>query len=445
MEVELDAWQQEVIDCEERYICLCKGRQIGGTFTFARKAALRLLKQPNARIIVLSLTEDQAQTVIVMVLDYLLSHHKSKICTGMKRPTKSTIQLTNGSIIRSRPTGDTGDGARGFTGDVLYLNECSRMNELVFEAAKPILLTTGGEIWMDSTPFGKYTKDRTKFNYFYKAFLNKNSKWKVFYKSSEEVIHNRPVSKSWTKEIRELAIQFLDEEKNEMSKLQYGQEYLGLFMEDLQQYFSDELIKKVCCLEHPEGIKQNGEHFAGVDIARMGRDLGVIAVGRRINREMIHQVDNIVTRKQLTWETEERIINMDKIYNCSKIYIDAGAGTLGVSVLDHLLRNEQVKRKVVAINNRARPLDNDKFARLLKEDLYDNLKSLMEKGEIKLLNNSEVKTSLKSVQWQHVYKDGQPTKVKIFGSHTHSAEAIIRMAWCIKEKVINRLVYSFKL
>ena len=445
MKVELDDWQQEIIDCEDRYICLCKGRQIGGTFTFARKAAHRLLKNPNYRIVVLSLTEDQAHTVIVMVLDYLLANHSSRVCTGMKRPTKSTIQLTNGSIIRSRPTGDDGSGARGFTGDVLYLNECSRMNERVFEAAKPILLTTGGHIWMDSTPFGKYTKDKTKFNYFYKAFLNKNEKWKVFYKTSEEVIHNRPINKTWTATIKELAIQFLDEEKKEMSKTQYSQEYLGLFTEDLQQYFSDELIKKVCCLEHPNGIKQNGEHFAGVDIARMGRDLGVIAVGRRINREMIHQVDNIVTSKQLTWETEERIIGMDNIYNCSKIYIDAGAGTLGVSVLDHLLRNDKVKRKVVAINNRARPLDDNKFQRLLKEDLYDNLKSLMEKGEIKLLNNDEVKMSLKSVQWEHVYRDGQPTKVKIFGNHTHSAEAIIRMAWCVKEKVINRLVYSFKL
>jgi len=445
MKVELDDWQQEIIDCEDRYICLCKGRQIGGTFTFARKAAHRLLKNPNYRIVVLSLTEDQAHTVIVMVLDYLLANHSSRVCTGMKRPTKSTIQLTNGSIIRSRPTGDDGSGARGFTGDVLYLNECSRMNEMVFEAAKPILLTTGGHIWMDSTPFGKYTKDKTKFNYFYKAFLNKNEKWKVFYKTSEEVIHNRPINKTWTATIKELAIQFLDEEKKEMSKTQYSQEYLGLFTEDLQQYFSDELIKKVCCLEHPKGIRQGGEFFAGVDIARMGRDLGVIAVGRRINREMIHQVDNIVTSKQLTWETEERIIGMDNIYNCSKIYIDAGAGTLGVSVLDHLLRNDKVKRKVVAINNRARPLDDNKFQRLLKEDLYDNLKSLMEKGEIKLLNNDEVKMSLKSVQWEHVYRDGQPTKVKIFGNHTHSAEAIIRMAWCVKEKVINRLVYSFKL
>jgi hypothetical protein len=54
------------------------------------------------------------------------------------------------------------------------------------------------------------------------------------------------------------------------------------------------------------------------------------------------------------------------------IYIDAGAGTLGVSVLDHLLQESTFKRKVVAINNRDRPLDfeNKSKSKLLKEDLY---------------------------------------------------------------------------
>ncbi len=65
-------------------------------------------------------------------------------------------------MIVSKAVGTTGASVRGFTKGALWLNEGSRLPEFVFEAAKPMLLTTAGEIWMDSTPFGKQ-------GYFYDA------------------------------------------------------------------------------------------------------------------------------------------------------------------------------------------------------------------------------------------------------------------------------------
>ncbi len=54
-----------------------------------------------------------------------------------------------------RPVGNTGDGARGFEGGVLIVDEAARMPKLFWIAAKPILLTTNGKLWLGSTPFGK--------------------------------------------------------------------------------------------------------------------------------------------------------------------------------------------------------------------------------------------------------------------------------------------------
>ena len=166
MEILLDDWQKEILACKDKRILLCKGRQIGGTTIMARKCAERMISQKGCKIVVTSITEDQAQLVIVMVLGFLETHNKNLL----KRPysrnvTKSVINLTNSSGIISRPVGTTGNSVRGFTGNVLYLNEASRMPEFVFEAAKAILLTTGGDIWIDSTPFGTDT-------YFHKSFLN---------------------------------------------------------------------------------------------------------------------------------------------------------------------------------------------------------------------------------------------------------------------------------
>ena len=76
-DINLDPWQKEIIECKAKRIILCKGRQIGGTFTFARKGAKRLVSQPGCHIVVASITEDQAQLVIAMVLVYLEKNHKS--------------------------------------------------------------------------------------------------------------------------------------------------------------------------------------------------------------------------------------------------------------------------------------------------------------------------------------------------------------------------------
>jgi len=74
---------------------------------------------------------------------------------------------------------------------------------------------------------------------------------------------------------------------------------------------------------------------------------------------VVRQIENIAEKKKLTTETEARIISLSNIYNAHKIGIDAGAGTLGVSIYDHLLNNPETRRKVIAINNRAIALDKE--------------------------------------------------------------------------------------
>ncbi|KKM06242.1 hypothetical protein LCGC14_1746010, partial [marine sediment metagenome] len=77
---------------------------------------------------------------------------------------------------------------------------------------------------------------------------------------------------------------------------------------------------------------------------------------------------------------------------------------------------------------------------LLKEDMYLNLLSLMEKDWIKLLNDEEVRLSLRSVQYEYVRKQGMPTKFRIFSTkHKDSdiVEGLVRAAWLANQKHIN--------
>ena len=435
-EIILDSWQKEILETEGN-IVLCTGRQVGKTTIMAMKAVEYMVNNPGSKIIIVSLTEDQAKLIIIMMLDYIEKKDRKMIARGKNKPTQNKLILTNKSSALARPVGTTGDAVRGFTGDVLIIDEASRMPTLVWEAARPTLLTTGGSIWMCSTPFGKQ-------GYFWEAFQNKNDKYKVLHISSEQVIKERPINDNWTIRKSEEAIKFLEMEKTDMSSMQYGQEYLGLFLDELRQYFSDELIDKVCCLKRRETIAKNRNYSLGVDIARLGDDASTFEIIDMIDKKKLVQVENIVTKKTRTTQTEDRIYQLNRQYDSIKhIYIDAGSGSLGVGVFDHLLDNSETKRKVVAINNRTRPLDREgkKKTKLLKEDLYDNFLSLLERGYLRLLDDEDVRISLKSVQYEFLKKEMGYTQMRIFGNDTHIVEGLIRAAWCVKDKALNIWVY----
>jgi len=435
-DIVLDDWQEEVLAYKGHFL-LCTGRRVGKTYIMARKACQRMIENPGYKIVIASLTEDQAKLIIIMILSYFETHYKKMIAKGKDRPTQNRVTLINKSSALARPVGTTGDALRGFEGDVLILDEVSRFNELIMTAATPILLTTGGEIWMCSTPFGKK-------GYFWECFQNKNNRFKVFYKSSEEVINNRPISNSWTEKQRAEAIRYLEEEKKDKSQLVYGQEYMGLFLEELRQYFPDELIIKCCSLRRPGAPVPKDNNYLGVDIARMGGDECAYEILNKTNSGKIHHIENITKKNQLTTKTEEDILYLNEFWQPLKIGIDAGSGSLGVGIFDRLMQNIKTARKVVAMNNRSMSLDRQGKAkqRIFKEDMYENMLNMMEKGELALLEDDNVIASLKSIQWE-LDKKGAITKIRIFSDYGHIVEGLTRAAFLCKKEKINKLWISY--
>jgi len=95
-----------------------------------------------------------------------------------------------------------------------------------------------------------------------------------------------------------------------MSELRYAQEYLGQFIDDLRRFFSDKLISAICSLKR--GHSSRGEYFLGSDLARMGEDLSSFEILKRIDQDNIVQVDNQTTSKQLTTQTHDKILELNK-------------------------------------------------------------------------------------------------------------------------------------
>ena len=236
-----------------------------------------------------------------------------------------------------------------------------------------------------------------------------------------------------------------------MSTLQYGQEYLGEFIDDLRKLLTDKEIDDVLTItqETRETIQKGKDYYLGVDIARLGNDTTPLEGCRRTSNNHLIQVFHQVGIKWLTTKTEDRIVELHQSFRFQKVYLDAGSGSLGVGVLDHLQQKRGMEREAIAMNNRTveQNRDGTEKQHMLGVDMYLNLLGLIQRKQIQLFDREDIRLSLSSLQYEYLKKEGQLTRLIIFSpNHAESdiAEALKRMAWCSKEKQINKLLYSFK-
>jgi hypothetical protein len=334
---------------------------------------------------------------------------------GIDKPTQHVIKLKNGSRIMCYAAGLTGLGLVGYTLTDLVVDEAASMNRQIFVLLSPTLSVTGGTMDLLSTPKGKQ-------GYFYECSLRDD--FRKFHVSAEDCPRHKK--------------EFLEAEKKAMSALEYAQEYLAVFLDDLKRLFNDDWIAKVCTLKRPAKIDKGFKHYLGCDIARMGGDQTTFEIIKKINKDKYEQVENITKTRQLITKTTDDVLDLEKLYKFRKIGIDDGG--VGAPVLDILLRENATRSKIIGLNNAARTIDKDdkSHKRLMKEEMYLNLLSLGEHNQIKLLDDDELILSLKSVQYEYVVKEGRDTKFRIFSNYGHIAEGLIRSAWlCVADKSLN--------
>jgi len=418
--MKLDPWQEEVLKTKGN-ICLRSGRQVGKSTVIALKAAMYALKNSSKTVMVISKTERQAGLLFSKILNNINQLEKKSIKRGKWRPTKHILNLKNNSTIHSLPAGETGYGIMGFTIDLLIADEAAFIPEEVWNSIIPALAITRGEIWLLSTPF-------VKKGYYYQCFQDPG--FTAFHTSSEDCPRKDQ--------------QFLDRQKEVLTKAQYAQMYLGQFVDELLQFFPDELIRNTCTLKRRPPPVDEGKYFLGCDVARMDRDEFTYQIVEKTKNNNLLHVESIVTKNIPLPNSARTIMQLNKLYDFKKEYIDSGG--MGIAICDMLREDESNKRKVVEINNASRVYDVDrsgienkeKKKKLIKEDLYNNLKMLMEQGRIIILDDDEVKLSLKSIQAEN---DPDTGRMIIWGSYSHIVEGLIRAAWCVKDKSLNIFVY----
>lgn len=423
----LDPWQQDYINTDPGQDCfLLTGRQSGKTAAMAIKCVEMCVHHftEGQNILICSITEKQSYRVLAKALIYAQMVYPNEIILrGKDKPTKHILQFKSGAGIYSYAAGETGEGLRGDTIKKLMIDEGSRMSEEFYIATTPMLSVAKGSMDIASTPKGKYDRDGNEF-FFYKC--SKDDNYKKFYISAEDCPRH-------TKE-------FLERERKRMTALQYAQEYLANFLEEVKQFFDPKIVEELCVEEREKNFIQ-GDYYIGCDVARKGVDKFTYEIGRRIGsrgKYKIKQVENLWTRDVPIPTSARKIISLNERYNFRREYIDSGG--MGITVCDILREDVKNKRKVVEINNASRRYQEDgqeKQKGILKEDLYNNLTRLMEQKRITFLKDPEVKASLNSIQFEHSAKG----RLIIWGYDDHIVEGLTRLAHCATDRSLKPYIF----
>jgi hypothetical protein len=359
-------------------------------------------------------------------------------------PTKTTIVLkkdfnkpqsldNKGSVFYCFPAGKTGVYLRFLALDFLVIDEAAFVPEVVYNTLKPMLAVsfkTKGLGWetLLSTPYGKG-------GFFYDSHY------------SDDYVKFHISAESCPRYDRS----FLGKEKKRLTKVEYAQEYLAEFVDELNQFFPTELIKKCMSIigwSKEEDYSESRRYYAGMDFAGYGLDDNTLVVSElRKNRVRIvkafkfESVDRDSDYNTVTTDTINKTEVIDKEFKFRKIFTDDGG--LGSPITD-LLKERLGKRKIHELGNARKRIDvegEEKLKGILKEDLYSNALMLMECGLIEIIHDSALMKSLRSVMREYRIDASGKKHICIYGKDTHLAEAFVRACWCIKEKGLSLYMY----
>lgn len=142
--------QLEVARSSARIRCICSGRRAGKSRTLAILSLFEAFTRPDARVLIISATEDAAKNLLAEIAQLL----SAPILRGSSlEENRSRILLSNGSEIVSVPASERQIRGRGAS--LLIIDEAAFVPEEIWQAARYTVLTyPDSRIVMASTPYG---------------------------------------------------------------------------------------------------------------------------------------------------------------------------------------------------------------------------------------------------------------------------------------------------
>ena len=215
----LDPWQRGVLTSTAHQLILLVTRQGGKSTVSAIRALHRALYTPASLVLLLAPSYRQSKELFRKVKDALAALPFS---APLASESALELEFTSGSRIVALPGKE--QTIRGFSGvSLLIVDEASRVPDELYQAVRPMLAVSGGDILLLSTPFGKR-------GFFFEEWEQSGAAW-----------HRTKITAT---ECPRITPEFLEQERRQIPDFIFRQEYLCEFVETIDQVFRYEDIQR---------------------------------------------------------------------------------------------------------------------------------------------------------------------------------------------------------
>ena len=158
---------------ESRNATVLKGRQVGASQSAAALAIHTAMYKANSLSVIVSPTQKQSKNVADRSREGI-----QNLGIPLAGDSATMLKFKNGSRILSLP--GTPTAVRGYSADLLVLDECAFIGESTIQAALPVVAATGGRILVQSTPYAEV-------GFYYDSIRDADPTWAHFRVRSDEV------------------------------------------------------------------------------------------------------------------------------------------------------------------------------------------------------------------------------------------------------------------
>jgi predicted phage terminase large subunit-like protein len=151
MGIVMDPWQLDFLEDRSKAILLNCHRQSGKSLMTAVKALHTALFRDGSLTVLFSPTQKQSNELFRKIRD--LIHLIPSYEKMLKVDNITSLELTNGSRVESLPA--TNWTVRGYTADLVVIDEAAGVDDRLYAAVSPMLLERNGQFIQMSTPHGK--------------------------------------------------------------------------------------------------------------------------------------------------------------------------------------------------------------------------------------------------------------------------------------------------
>jgi len=366
-------YQRELLRCRDRYQVWRIGRQTGKTISLCIKALWFAFTNPNSHVLIMAPYDEQVKRIFWdnPGLVFMIENSDTLQASIVGKVTKSPpyrIHFNNGSSIigmtAGTKSGAGGGAARGARADKILLDEADYLEEkdlrtiLGIRVGRPHV-----QIIASSTPSGRR-------GMWYD--WNFNGRWTVFHWPSSVVPYWSETTEIWS-EIKGRYLTFGEVIVGEYDEYGKITEILAEFPEELsgvfQKYYLDIMFGDEAVLAEA-GMKNYSDYtyprkpnfntnkrIMGVDVDKYGVGPEIVVVERNDALEKTFVLERVTMQKgrkgELTLtKLRDKIIEMDRYWKCSYIYVDRGYGEMVVESLHEYGKanpSSKLHKKVVAV------------------------------------------------------------------------------------------------